>query len=181
MHLTLVELAVDLVNNAVAAAPRLIEVTWSENDNLLRIGVTDDGRGMTEEVRRVAVDPFFSGDGKHPGRRVGLGIPFMIQTAEATEGRWWLESEAGRGTRIGIELPADHVDLPPVGDIAEGFCVMLWAEGDAQMRITRSAGDAWYVLDRNELVEVLGDIRSIGSIGMLREYVRSQEESIWAG
>lgn len=180
MHLSLTELLLDLVNNAVEANPDQIEVEWAEDGKTVRIGVTDDGDGMSGDVVRSATDPFFSGDDRHPGRSVGLGIPFLIQTAESTGGTWWLESESGRGTSVGLELPADHVDLPPAGRIPECFATLLGSTGGSGLTIARTAGDRRYTVSRDEMIDAVGEIDTVLGLRLIQAYVQSQEEFVWS-
>ncbi|MEQ8721083.1 MAG: ATP-binding protein [Sandaracinaceae bacterium] len=65
--------------------------------------VSDTGLGMTEEVKRRALDPFFTT--KPPGRGTGLGLSLCQQIAQSMDGRISLESAPGRGTTVRVTLP----------------------------------------------------------------------------
>ena len=67
--------------------------------------VGDTGHGMSEDVRRKAVDPFFTT--KEPGKGTGLGLSLVNAFAMRTGGACRIESELGRGTTIKIYLPRD--------------------------------------------------------------------------
>lgn len=179
MHFTLAELLLDLVQNAAEAGSRTVRVAWLERRERVELNVTDDGRGMSEEVAAGATDPFYTDGVKHPGRAVGLGLAFLRQTAEATGGRFTLESAPGAGTSVGLEAPADHVDLPPAGDPVDGLALVLCTEGPGEISITREGPAGSYTVTRTELEEVLGNLSSVEGRGLLREYLRSQEEEIW--
>jgi signal transduction histidine kinase len=69
--------------------------------DLLTLEVEDDGPGMTPEVRRRALEPFFT----TRSRGTGLGLPIVRRIAEAHGGHLELDSEPGRGTRARILLP----------------------------------------------------------------------------
>jgi signal transduction histidine kinase len=69
--------------------------------DLLTLEVEDDGPGMTPEVRRRALEPFFT----TRNRGTGLGLPIVRRIAESHGGHFELDSEPGRGTRARILLP----------------------------------------------------------------------------
>jgi len=65
---------------------------------------SDDGCGMSLDVRRRAFDPFFTTRRDQGGTGLGLHIVYSIVT-NRLGGRLELDSEPGRGTRIRIILP----------------------------------------------------------------------------
>ncbi|HEY0912675.1 MAG TPA: PAS domain S-box protein, partial [Bradyrhizobium sp.] len=80
-----------------------IVVRESSNDNV-EILFSDDGCGMSLDVRRRAFDPFFTTRRDQGGTGLGLHIVYSIVT-NRLGGRLNLESEPGKGTRIQIILP----------------------------------------------------------------------------
>jgi PAS domain S-box-containing protein len=65
---------------------------------------SDDGRGMTPDVRRRAFDPFFT-TRRHLGcTGLGLHIVYSVVT-DRLGGRLDLKSEPGRGTRVELRIP----------------------------------------------------------------------------
>lgn len=68
------------------------------------VGVSDDGCGMTPEVRRCALDPFFTT--KKRGFSTGLGLALVAGVAKSAGGRVDIESAPGRGTTIVLTMPA---------------------------------------------------------------------------
>jgi hypothetical protein len=144
----------------------------------MRITLADDGKGMDEATVRRAMDPFYSDGVKHPGRRVGLGIPFLRQMVDATGGTFRLESSPGQGTRLEIAVPRDHIDLPPAGDLPTAFQQALCFAGDFEMSIEHRRDDGAYRLLRSELRDALGELDTVGSQVLLREYIAAQEASL---
>jgi len=80
-----------------------IKVRESGKDNV-EIIFSDDGCGMSLDVRRRAFDPFFTTRRDQGGTGLGLHIVYSIVT-NRLGGRLELDSEPGRGTRIRIILP----------------------------------------------------------------------------
>jgi len=80
-----------------------IRVRESGKDNV-EIIFSDDGCGMSLDVRRRAFDPFFTTRRDQGGTGLGLHIVYSIVT-NRLGGRLELDSEPGEGTRIQIILP----------------------------------------------------------------------------
>jgi len=67
----------------------------------LRITVSDNGCGMTEDIRGRVFEPFYTT--KDQG--TGLGLAVVQAIIHGHHGAIWLESEPGKGTTFAIELP----------------------------------------------------------------------------
>ena len=80
-----------------------IQVRASGKDNV-EIIFSDNGCGMSLDVRRRAFDPFFTTRRDQGGTGLGLHIVYSIVT-NRLGGRLDLDSEPGNGTRIQIILP----------------------------------------------------------------------------
>ena len=80
-----------------------IKVRASGNDNV-EILFSDDGCGMSLDVRRRAFDPFFTTRRDQGGTGLGLHIVYSIVT-NCLGGRLNLNSEPGKGTMIKLILP----------------------------------------------------------------------------
>jgi signal transduction histidine kinase len=70
----------------------------------VEISFSDDGAGMTEEVRRRAFDPFFTTRRNHGGTGLGLHIVYNLVTRRLG-GRISFVSAPNRGTTFRIVLP----------------------------------------------------------------------------
>jgi signal transduction histidine kinase len=68
------------------------------------IFVSDDGIGMSEEIQRRALDPFFTTRRNEGGTGLGLHIIFNLVTQQLG-GRLMFESRLGWGTRFRITIP----------------------------------------------------------------------------
>lgn len=71
----------------------------------VRMSVTDDGVGMTEEVRRRAVEPFYT----TKESASGLGLSMIDGFAGQSGGALEIDSTPGHGTRIDMWLPRNDV------------------------------------------------------------------------
>jgi signal transduction histidine kinase/ActR/RegA family two-component response regulator len=76
--------------------------------------IRDTGIGMTEEIRKRCLEPFFSTKGK---RGTGLGLAMVYGVMERHEGGIEIESEPGKGTTMRLVFPmrdcaATRKDVP---------------------------------------------------------------------
>jgi len=68
-----------------------------------RLIVEDTGIGMTDEVRSHAFEPFFTT--KSAGQGTGLGLSTVFGIVQQHDGKVWIESAPGQGTRVFTEFP----------------------------------------------------------------------------
>jgi PAS domain S-box-containing protein len=80
-----------------------IRVRASGEDNV-EVVCSDDGCGMSPDVRRQAFDPFFTTRRDHGNTGLGLHIVHNI-VRNCLGGQLELDSEPGEGTKISIVLP----------------------------------------------------------------------------
>lgn len=181
MHSALTDMVLDIVQNSVDAGSPVIMLDYMEETTdtgrLLRVCVGDTGKGMDEETLKNALDPFYSG-GKHAGRRVGLGLPFLKQQCEMLSGRFEIESRPGEGTSVFFEIPLDGVDTPPEGNVPGLFAQCLLFDGNAEMVIHRRINGSQYRVQKSEILDALGSLNDAGAVKLAMEYMAGLEESI---
>ena len=87
----------DIVENSIKAGADFIEIKIlvRTDTRRLRVEVQDNGCGMSEEQVQACENPFFT---SRTTRKVGLGIPFLKQSAECTGGSFSIRSAVGQGT-----------------------------------------------------------------------------------
>lgn len=178
MHATICDLILDVVQNSIEANASKIELSIRERAGRFEFCVRDNGRGMSEDKRAKAIDPFYSDGKKHAHRRVGLGLPFLFQTAEAANGRVELHSDETCGTQIVFSAQAAHVDLPPFGDFAGAAAMLMAQMHSGELTIRHETECDGYALSRSELVEALGELTQAQNLTLLKTYIRSQEEHL---
>ena len=107
------EAFMNLVLNAVDAMPSggtIVLRTRPEGHRVL-VEVCDSGIGMTEEVRRQCLEPFFTTKG-HRGSGLGLGMVYGI--VHRHDGTLNISSAPGRGTTVTLGFPMARGDVMPV-------------------------------------------------------------------
>jgi len=179
MHFTLADLVTDITQNAVEAGADTVELDVSESKTQsggeFRFLVKDNGKGMTKEELNRAIDPFVTDGIKHPHRKVGLGLPFLIQTAEQSGGGWDIQSEKGKGTSVTAWFDIGNVDIPPTGDIVGMFRTILMFDSKAEIIIRRKSEQTEYEIRKSDLIEALGGLEDVSSLVLLKEYLTSLE------
>jgi len=132
------QVLLNLASNARDAMPRGGSLTLRTRTigPEVRIEVEDQGVGMTEEVRRRALEPFFTT--KDVGRGTGLGLSMVASSTDAMGGRLEIESEPGKGTIVRLVLPECSPHEEPVQSVAvhNRSHVVLVVEDEELVRLT---------------------------------------------
>jgi hypothetical protein len=185
MHAAICDFLLDLVQNSLEAGASLVELSLEEDDRYLSVKLTDNGCGMSSEELERVKDPFYTDGRKHHHRKVGLGIPFLLQMVEQTGGSIRIDSQKGKGTLVSFSLPVEHVDLPPMGSIPAFLLPALTWKGEYEMVFERRyrIGDTvhHYCIRKSELLEILGELESADSLILLRSFLINQEEELVTG
>ena len=112
----------DLAQNSITAGASLVSVRITlEENGWLEMVLKDDGRGMSPELLARVTSPFAT---TRTTRKVGLGIPMMMENAEKAGGTLRLESEVGKGTVMTVTMDPGNIDCLPLGDL-EGTLLSL--------------------------------------------------------
>jgi PAS domain S-box-containing protein len=84
-----------------------------DNGRRVRLGVTDNGVGMSAEVQRNAFEMFYTT--KTRGLGTGLGLPLVARVVSRAGGSVQIESESGKGTTVEILLPVAGLEVQRSG------------------------------------------------------------------
>jgi signal transduction histidine kinase len=101
----------NFVTNALDAMPQGGALTiatrpamaFNQNGRFVEVVVQDNGMGMSDEVKRKALEPFFTT--KEPGKGAGLGLAICDEIIRGHHGKLEIESEEGKGSTIRVQLP----------------------------------------------------------------------------
>lgn len=100
----------NLIDNAIRYSPERTAVTLSAEleSDAVRLTVEDRGYGIPPEDQDRVWEKFYrvSRDGRiKEEESTGLGLSFVREVVEQHGGRVFLESEVGRGSKVGFTLP----------------------------------------------------------------------------
>ena len=105
--------------------PNIIHISTAISDGQqVTIAISDNGAGISENVRSRLFDPFFTTKAVGKGTGLGLSISYQI-VVEKHNGSLWCESTANQGTKFVIEIPIqqknvgvaqqrDHFPISPI-------------------------------------------------------------------
>jgi signal transduction histidine kinase len=99
----------NLVKNAIDACSEgdVIEVDARlESDDVLALAVSDNGPGMTPDVRARCCELFYTSKEKGSG----IGLALCKRVAEVSHGRLDIDTAPGRGTTITLRFPLGALD-----------------------------------------------------------------------
>lgn len=173
----------DVAENSIRAGADLIEITISvqpETDTLT-VCIEDNGCGMTDLQREQVTDPFYT---TRTTRKVGLGIPFFKQAAEAADGSFRIRSEKGKGTEVTAVFRLSHIDRMPLGDICSSIYTLIVFNEDINFIYTYEYGSRGFRLDTREMREILGENISFKEpeiSAFIKEYLSTNKEAADGG
>ncbi|MGC9349061.1 MAG: ATP-binding protein [Anaerolineae bacterium] len=146
----------DIVENSTAAGATLvhIDIVEDEGADFLSIAVRDNGRGMDADMVLRVTDPWVT---TRTTRKVGLGIPFLKQTAEMCGGDFEITSAQGRGTVTRATFQLSHIDRPPLGDLAGTLLCIIVGNPAVDLVYHHRVNERDFVFDTRDLREILGD------------------------
>jgi hypothetical protein len=151
----------DIYENGAKAGATVVYLDIEEHfaEDRLTITLQDNGKGMDVETLQRVTDPWVT---SRTTRRVGLGIPFLKQTAEMCGGSFEITSEPGKGTRTHATFQHSHIDRPPLGDLIGTLTCMVVGYPDVDVvyhhQVVTEAGERRaFSLDTREIRAVLGD------------------------
>ena len=147
----------DIVQNSIRAKAKLIGIEIKEQPDLneLKITISDDGKGMTEEEIQRATDPFYT---SRTTRKVGLGLSLLKQNAEMTGGSFHLESEPGKGTKVTAVFGLNHFDRPVMGDLTGTLLLLICTPGSPEYVFQHDTSSGVFNLDTREVRQILGNV-----------------------
>ena len=147
----------DIAQNSISAGAALTEVhvKVSHADNVITFVFKDDGCGMSEELVKSVIEPFTT---TRKTRKVGLGLPLLKQTAEMTGGVLDIQSTVGVGTTVTASFGLDHIDRPPMGDVAGAWFSLVVMNPEKDFLFTYDYDGQVFTFDTREVRETVAPI-----------------------
>jgi len=164
----------DLTQNSVTAGAKHIVITLRLDtaDDTLTITISDDGCGMSKELLSKVTSPFTT---TRKTRKVGLGIPMIMQLCEMCEGSFDIQSEPGKGTVLTLGFKASHVDLPPMGSLGETMLSLINGTPEGiEFKLLYAVDQNEFSFDTDEVRKMLGPDVPLNTpevLAWIRDYI----------
>ncbi len=125
------------------------------------ITVSDNGIGMTEEMRQRIFEPFITTEAPEGGHGLGLAMVYGVVTGH--RGFISVETEVGRGTKFTVHLPAVHIETgeseagPPVEASGGSETILIVEDEEALLLLLQEVlrGKGYTVLAASDGVQGL--------------------------
>lgn len=127
------------IDNVQLSDPAFLSQADLQPGDYVELQISDNGAGMSPEVRERAFEPFFTT--KREGEGTGLGLSMAYGFVKQSRGHISLHSEAGKGTTIRIYFPRcvdeevlidDNRDM----EVRGGDETILVVEDDPNLQLT---------------------------------------------
>ncbi len=173
----------DVAENSVKAGASLTQILLTEQDGVLTLEIADDGCGMSEDVVRSVIDPFYT---TRTTRKVGMGIPLLKLACEQTGGSLAITSvteeadPVNHGTHVTATFYMDHIDFTPLGDVEATVLTLIQGHPDTDFLFQHTKDGQVVKLDTRELRAVLEDVplNSYDVMEWIGGYLREQYEAL---
>jgi len=169
----------DIAENSIDAHAATIRITIEESRrrDILVLEIEDDGRGMTEDQMRKALDPFYT---TKTTRRFGFGLSLLSEAAKAASGDFSVRSEPGKGTLVRASFQLSHIDAKPLGDIPQTLVTLIMGHPEVDLVYEHRCDDSTYALDTREIKTQLEGlpINSTQVIGFIRNDIKEGLDNV---
>ncbi len=166
----------DIATNSVRANASEISIIVKEDfqNNQFTFDIIDNGKGIEAEMLEAIKNPFTT---SRQLRNVGLGIPLLNDNCQLCDGYLEIESKVGEGTSLKSMMVLDHIDRPPMGDIASTITGLITSNEAINIKYEHWINDTSFDVTTNELKEALDGVAltEISVMQWLRSFV---EENI---
>ncbi|RAM62733.1 histidine kinase [Herbaspirillum rubrisubalbicans] len=127
------------IDNVQLSDPAFLSQADLAPGDYVQLQISDNGAGMSPEVRERAFEPFFTT--KREGEGTGLGLSMAYGFVKQSKGHISLHSEPGKGTTIRIYFPRCVEDEVLIDDsrdmdVGGGDETILVVEDDANLQLT---------------------------------------------
>lgn len=162
----------DIVQNSIRAKATTVEIQIQEDlkENKLEIRIQDNGQGMEQEFIDKVKNPFAT---TRTTRKIGLGIPLLLEACKRCNGNLEIKSEKEVGTIIKVYFDYDHIDRAPMGDIVNTITMLLLSSPEIRYIFTYIVNHRTFTMDTDEVKKILEGvpINDLTVIHWMKEYL----------
>lgn len=128
-------------------ASRALDLGDLEPGDYGKLTISDDGCGMSDEVRSRVFEPFFTT--KDPGKGTGLGLATVFGVVRQSGGAIEIDTAEGRGTTVSVYLPASdatpasHTSIRPDTIRMGTETILVVEDSESVRRLTRAVLESY--------------------------------------
>ena len=76
-------------------------------DGYVKVNISDNGRGIKPDMQKVIFEKFFQAKNQtiRKPKGSGLGLAISKKIVDLHEGRIWVDSEVGKGSKFSFTVP----------------------------------------------------------------------------
>lgn len=170
----------DIVENSLNAEATEIKLKIIEEifKDQLFIEIADNGRGMSEELKKQALNPYVT---TRKTRRIGLGLPLFAAAAEHCGGSFEIDSKENIGTTVTATFQHSHIDRAPLGDIKMTLLSIISHERLKSFSYVHQVNEKRFEFSTAQIQEQIGDIPLSNSKvqKLLGEFIEENEKALY--
>ncbi len=147
----------DVGENSITAGADLLEIHIKEDyrKNILEIAILDNGKGIDPDILEESTNPFFT---TKKSKKVGLGLSLLKETSMRCDGKFFLDSAPRKGTKIKVQFQLNHIDLPPLGNMAITIVALILRSSSVNILYTHQVNGSIFSLDTRKIKDQLEDV-----------------------
>ena len=172
----------DLIQNSIRAGAANISLDILEDSqaDIFTVVIQDDGCGMSPEMAKAVENPFVT---TRTTRKVGLGVPLFKAGCENCGGRFQLQSQEGKGTRLEGTYQRSHIDRPPLGNVADTVLLLITGNPNIHFFYHHRVDQREYQLDTAELMRILdgAPLDAPEITAFIRDFLVENESELYGG
>jgi len=169
----------DIAMNSVKAKSTLLEIQVEESikNNCLKLSISDNGIGMSEEMTKQVIDPFFT---TRTTRKVGLGLPMLKESCERCNGNLNIYSQLGKGTIVKCYFERNNIDRAPLGNMGETIMTIINCLDNCELIYTHVTDAGTFSLNTSEVKEILDnvDIKDNGVLLWIKDFINENMKEL---
>jgi hypothetical protein len=162
----------DIAENSINAGATLIQIRISEkrDEDFFSVTIEDNGRGIPKERLAEVLNPFYT---TRTTRKIGLGLSLLAQSARETGGDISIRSLENKGTVVDAHFRPGHIDMRPLGNIAETMIVLITGNPRTDFVFAYCKDGREYAFDTRQIKAELGDVpvTSPHVLSLIRDYL----------
>ena len=145
----------DVTENSLRAGATLVTIDVDVTEQTITIRIADNGCGMSADFLARVADPFTT---TRTTRKVGMGLPLIKMEAEMSGGTFDITSTPDVGTTVTTTFDTQHIDRPPMGNLAESIVALLPDLGNTRLIFSYRAFGQNFTLDTDEVKQQLDGV-----------------------